>query len=1076
MNFNPSRASTPIPSSTGGGWVAAKVGGVNPPMSERTSTMSHNNKEAEQQSVANVTKSEPAIASSLPSSPPSIGTPIGMASAMPASPPTSLAPISAIETPQEEGGMPSFEESEEEAPILPSAATIVAAVTSPLMKLLSGDKKKKTKAGDEEVEELEKKVEVLRERSGTTLTMVNDFVGGSVRMRANIFEKQLVQKSYEEAEAAKEAAAAGIPLTLVKNPAVLALQKAEKGKRPQSGMLLDTIRRNVEIMQNKGSSENGEKATEASSNSSEDSAQKNASMEKTGWLQGSRSNVRTKNNSLGRKMGLEIKRKAMNNSEFFSKQSGETIVCTPLKTVLVEMQTSMCSDKSYIGQIEFTISTLQTLVDALFKSMNRELQSIYKDLHLSYESHAFNNLITQLNSLRESIARKMREKRDASKLFPSLGLDISNPHETNGIQKALEDSIALLKAQLSEIKANIDSLISAKQKDVTDQEKVATLCKLLLIVKKELDTIMNESQSILRALSSFLYPGEKLLLKEDSITCTFNRQDSVGCLFITNFRMIFLPQEQSAKRHLIPLTMISSVEKAAKKKSTDGVSYRLEISCKDMLFVKLGFVKTKLKCRVVRDMLSQGKKLQTTKLFAFDYKEKFPINGWEIYDIQKEYQRMGVTRSPRWRISNLNVIYGMCESYPNHVVCPVTITDEVLDAVAKYRSRGRLPALSWIHPTNEATITRCSQPMTGVTNRRCTEDEALLRSILAASPNSKLLHILDARPRAAAMGNQAKGAGYEKMTNYENCRLSFLNIPNIHTMRGSFNQLRDAILSTSHDDTKFWAQVEASGWLHYLRLILSGAEKLVKLVNSGQAVLTHCSDGWDRTAQLVSLAEIMMDPYYRTIVGLETLIEKDWLSFGHKFSLRIGHGDESMREDERCPVFHQFVDCLWQITRMYPTYFQYNENFLVALSDHVYSCQFGTFLCNTEKERHELGIRKHTVSLWSYLNSNAIEYINPFYISSETGTIVKVSTVQHLHLWTNYYLRWRPDLHHDNSAERIVQVLLDTQETSNQRIKALEKQLSDMKREMVLMQSQQGWVASKPSSKIQIGDNKSTQS
>lgn len=31
--------------------------------------------------------------------------------------------------------------------------------------------------------------------------------------------------------------------------------------------------------------------------------------------------------------------------------------------------------------------------------------------------------------------------------------------------------------------------------------------------------------------------------------------------------------------------------------------------------------------------------------------------------------------------------------------------------------------------------------------------------------------------------------------------------------------------------------------------------------------LVHCSDGWDRTAQLCSLAQLMMDPYYRTIEG-----------------------------------------------------------------------------------------------------------------------------------------------------------------------------------------------------------------
>lgn len=30
-------------------------------------------------------------------------------------------------------------------------------------------------------------------------------------------------------------------------------------------------------------------------------------------------------------------------------------------------------------------------------------------------------------------------------------------------------------------------------------------------------------------------------------------------------------------------------------------------------------------------------------------------------------------------------------------------------------------------------------------------------------------------------------------------------------------------------------------------------------------VLVHCSDGWDRTPQIVALAQILLDPYYRTI-------------------------------------------------------------------------------------------------------------------------------------------------------------------------------------------------------------------
>jgi len=37
------------------------------------------------------------------------------------------------------------------------------------------------------------------------------------------------------------------------------------------------------------------------------------------------------------------------------------------------------------------------------------------------------------------------------------------------------------------------------------------------------------------------------------------------------------------------------------------------------------------------------------------------------------------------------------------------------------------------------------------------------------------------------------------------------------------------------------------------------------IVHEERAVLVHCSDGWDRTPQIVALAELLLDPYYRTI-------------------------------------------------------------------------------------------------------------------------------------------------------------------------------------------------------------------
>lgn len=65
---------------------------------------------------------------------------------------------------------------------------------------------------------------------------------------------------------------------------------------------------------------------------------------------------------------------------------------------------------------------------------------------------------------------------------------------------------------------------------------------------------------------------------------------------------------------------------------------------------------------------------------------------------------------------------------------------------------------------------------------------------------------------------------------------------------------------------------------------------MAKSLTQGKNVLVHCSDGWDRTSQLCALAQILLDPYYRTIVGFQNLIDKDWVRFGHQFAIRMGQG------------------------------------------------------------------------------------------------------------------------------------------------------------------------------------------
>lgn len=143
-----------------------------------------------------------------------------------------------------------------------------------------------------------------------------------------------------------------------------------------------------------------------------------------------------------------------------------------------------------------------------------------------------------------------------------------------------------------------------------------------------------------------------------------------------------------------------------------------------------------------------------------------------------------------WKISKINDTYSICDSYPAIWAVPAAAIDEDLQASAAFRSRGRLPVLSWIHPESQATITRCAQPLVGVGGKRSREDERYVQLIMDANAQSHKLFIMDARPMPNAIANKAKGGGYESEDAYQNAELVFLDIPNIHVMRESLRKVK----------------------------------------------------------------------------------------------------------------------------------------------------------------------------------------------------------------------------------------------------------------------------------------------
>uniref|UniRef100_M4BKR6 Myotubularin phosphatase domain-containing protein n=1 Tax=Hyaloperonospora arabidopsidis (strain Emoy2) TaxID=559515 RepID=M4BKR6_HYAAE len=495
-----------------------------------------------------------------------------------------------------------------------------------------------------------------------------------------------------------------------------------------------------------------------------------------------------------------------------------------------------------------------------------------------------------------------------------------------------------------------------------------------------------------------------------------------GKLFITNYRCLFTRLLGHGEIDWqIPVLSIVSVDRidfgassiAASSSGllvenaqvalgfTPDVSFKVVIRCKDTQVTRLSIADRGEYTMLVKCLSFLAFPKSLLDAFCFAYSPTVAPSEEAQFDIRQEYKRIGLLSIPdHLRCIDQSSGYTLCSTYPRYLIVPAGIADVRLKAAAAFRSHRRLPVVSWIHRSNGATIVRSSQPLVGLKSARSDEDE-LLVCLLCCSSN-KQAHgrymIMDARSQLAAVGNKALGKGTEISSNYPGAKLNFMNIDNIHSVRQSQTALA-TIFETkknANDDTSssFYGRIEASGWLRHVRLVLKASVDLAQTVHNGTSVLTHCSDGWDRTAQMVALAELMLDPYYRTLRGLQ-------------FALRSGHARSDVSNDQRSPVFLLWLDCVWQYLRQYPTECEFNESLLLALADHVYSCKFGTFMFDCEQQRTDFFAKHRAFSIWSEINSHSDRFTNPMYAPSEQVTLLPPSTLsKNIKLWKGYFCRW----------------------------------------------------------------------
>ena len=561
--------------------------------------------------------------------------------------------------------------------------------------------------------------------------------------------------------------------------------------------------------------------------------------------------------------------------------------------------------------------------------------------------------------------------------------------------------------------------------------------KMPILPQKE-ETPQNKAQNT-DLYADFIKLKRKCdLLPTEQIKETFKASykepntDYMGAMVMTNFRLIFKFEDDyfetkyyfSEDYFKIPYPNILKIDKTSQDKKLSFQAYPVEISLKDTrtLVFHIWEKGAQTFLYKLNEMINQKDRIKIfefTKLYGKEMLKNYS-NGWDIYNAMKEYDRQGITKDNtlNLRFSMVNVDYTLCATYPHVLVTHNDMTDEELKEASLYRTKNRLPVLSYYYkgnrdvpnPTQSSlsstpSIWRCSQNKGGLTgNKRNESDEKLLKCCVSLCAK---LFILDARPYINALANRVNGGGFENMKNYNNVELNFCGIDNIHVAKGSLNKIYQLSLRPDiMNFKKFWSSLQSTGWYQFVYLILHYSCFISETLQNNYSVLIHCSDGWDRTAQLITLSQILLDPYFRTIEGFAVLIEKDWLSFGHQFGLRNGISyKDGQGEDQRAPIFLQWLDCVHQLLHQFPNAFEFNVELLLFLAKNYSSNLYGTFMYNSEKERNEYCAKTSSTSVWTDVMRNVSKYKNVYYNNENPVKILSPNYAPYnLVFWREFFM------------------------------------------------------------------------
>ncbi|XP_030048863.1 myotubularin-related protein 12 isoform X2 [Microcaecilia unicolor] len=515
-----------------------------------------------------------------------------------------------------------------------------------------------------------------------------------------------------------------------------------------------------------------------------------------------------------------------------------------------------------------------------------------------------------------------------------------------------------------------------------------------------------------------LLPGELVLCEASMVLKCMQDEGSLrgvyGRLVCTNFKISFLCDESATddnefdfKNKIIGenditlhcVDQIYGVYDEKRKCLLTGqvkkYPEKIIILCKDfrVFHFCLRYTKEEEVKRIVSGIIHHTQSpILHKRLFLFSYAASAPhyiaigIKKQAVMFDTLEDWRLELDRTKgniKYKVVSSNASYGLCEKLPPYFVVPVSLMEE---DISEFQGKG-IPIWCWSCHNGSALLKMAALPKE--------QDESMLQRHKTFSERiDKTVH----RPP------------YE-LSRTEELANSLPSLPEIQMAYGRFKQLfwMENRADFWDSDVKWFSLLENSNWLEIIRQCLTKAIEVAEYLETESTNVILKESASDLCCVIAGLVQMMMDPYYRTKLGFQSLVQKEWVMGGHAFLDRCNHLRQTDKEE--APVFLLFLDCVWQLVQQYPVAFQFTETYLTVLSDSLYLPIFSTFffnspchkdiqyMCGDNTDKQSPPLSFHSVWDWSVQFDAKVQALlkNPLYVekSKQDKTIRRTMRSKH---------------------------------------------------------------------------------